>query len=91
MDQDYLLTTETARRLYHEYAQGEPIVDYHSHLSARDIAEDRHYRDLYEAMVEPNPFKARLMRAAGVEEKYITGRRTDAFTRFQKFAEVSLF
>ncbi len=88
MDQDYLLTTETARRLYHEYAQGEPIVDYHSHLSARDIAEDRHYRDLYEAMVEPNPFKARLMRAAGVEEKYITGRHTDAFTRFQKFAEV---
>lgn len=88
MDQDYLLTTETARRLYHTYAGGEPIVDYHSHLSARDIAEDRHYGDLWEAMVEPNPFKARLLRAAGIEEKFITGRGGDAFTRFSIFARV---
>ena len=88
MDRDYLLTTETARRLYHEYAEDEPIVDYHSHLSAKDIAEDRHYENIFEAMVAPNPFKARLMRAAGIEEQYITGKGADACTRFRKFAQV---
>ena len=65
MDKDFLLQTETAKSLYHRYAEPLPIVDYHSHLSARDIAEDRQYNNLTEAWIDTDPYKWRLMRTAG--------------------------
>src|SRR5215470_11669371 len=70
---DFLLGTKTARRLYQDYAACEPILDFHSHLPPRDIAEDRRFRDLFEIWLEGDHYKWRLMRANGVAERYCTG------------------
>src|SRR5260370_27777235 len=70
---DFLLTTKAARRLYHQYAAAEPILDYHSHLSPADIAADRRFNKLFEIWVEGDHYKWRAMRANGVLERYCTG------------------
>lgn len=70
---DFLLQTKTARRLYHEYAASQPILDYHTHLSPRDIAEDRRFTDLFEIWLAGDHYKWRAMRANGVDERYCTG------------------
>lgn len=72
-DENFLLRTTTARRLYHEHAASLPIIDFHSHLDARDLAEDRSFRDLAELWVEPDQYKHRAMRLRGVSERAITG------------------
>ncbi len=79
--EDFLLTTPAARRLYHEYAAGEPILDYHCHLSPKDIAENRRFANLYEIWLEGDHYKWRAMRANGIEERFCTG---DA-TPYEKF------
>jgi len=81
LDEDFLLQTPTARRLYHEYAEGEPILDYHCHLPVQDIANDRCFRNLFEIWLEGDHYKWRAMRANGVEERFCTG---DA-DRYEKF------
>lgn len=95
MDRDFLLNTETARRLYHSYAAGMPLVDYHCHLNPREIYEDRRFNDLAEVWLGgENPdgsfagdhYKWRLMRSNGVEECYVSGRKP-AYERFVKFVE----
>lgn len=73
MDSEFLLDTPTACELYHRFAEGQPIYDYHNHLSARDIAEHRAFRNLWELWLETDHYKWRAMRACGVEEKYVTG------------------
>ena len=78
---DFLLGTKTARRLYHGYAAGEPILDYHSHLSPSDIAADRRFNDLFEIWLEGDHYKWRAMRANGIPERFCTG---DA-SHFEKF------
>src|SRR6266849_6464531 len=70
---DFLLHTRTARRLYHSYAAREPILDYHCHLSPRDIAENRQFKSLFEIWLEGDPYKWRAMRSNGVAEKFCTG------------------
>src|SRR3984893_203698 len=70
---DFLLHSERARRLYHDYAASEPILDYHSHLPAAEIAQDRRFRDLSEIWLEGDHYKWRVMRANGVSEYYCTG------------------
>lgn len=70
---DFLLRTETSRRLYHGYAAGEPILDYHSHLSPAAIAADRRFGNLSEIWLEGDHYKWRAMRANGVAERYCTG------------------
>ena len=70
---DFLLSTKPARRLYHEYAEGEPILDYHCHLPPKDVAENRQFRDLFEIALEGDHYKWRAMRANGVDERYCTG------------------
>ncbi|HYL85531.1 MAG TPA: glucuronate isomerase [Candidatus Angelobacter sp.] len=70
---DFLLETKTARRLYHEYAAPEPILDYHSHLSPADIAADRRFQNLFEIWLEGDHYKWRLMRANGIADRYCTG------------------
>jgi glucuronate isomerase len=70
---DFLLQSETARRLYHQYATGQPILDYHSHLSAADIASDRRFQNLCEIWLQGDHYKWRAMRANGVSERYCTG------------------
>jgi glucuronate isomerase len=73
LDEDFLLSTVTARRLYHEHAESLPIVDYHTHLSAAAIADDHHFRDLTEIWLEGDHYKWRAMRAAGQSERFCTG------------------
>lgn len=77
MDEEFLLSTEAARKLYHEYAEIMPIIDYHCHLSPQEIYENRKYENITQAWLGGDHYKWRLMRANGVEEKYITGDASD--------------
>lgn len=86
VDEDFMLTTSTARRLYHENAEQLPIVDYHCHLSPKMIAENHSFRNLTEAWLEGDHYKWRAMRANGVSEEYITGNKPDE-EKFLKWAE----
>lgn len=70
---DFLLSSAAARRLYHEFAKDEPIIDYHNHLPPKDIAEDRQFRNLHEIWLEGDHYKWRAMRCNGVPERLITG------------------
>jgi glucuronate isomerase len=70
---DFLLHSRMARKLYHDYAADEPILDYHSHLPPADIANDHRFRDLWEIWLQGDHYKWRLMRANGVAEDYCTG------------------
>ena len=71
--EDFLLRSNTAKRLYHQYAAKQPIIDYHCHLSPRDIAENRRFNNLFEIWLEGDHYKWRAMRANGVSERYCTG------------------
>ncbi|MBM4058848.1 MAG: glucuronate isomerase, partial [Planctomycetes bacterium] len=73
LDDDFLLASGVAGDLYHRVAARQPIVDYHCHLSPRDIAEDRRFADLHEAWLAGDHYKWRAMRADGVPEDLITG------------------
>src|SRR5438477_9346478 len=81
LDENFLLSNDIARRLYHDHAVSQPILDYHCHLSPKDIAENRHFANLFEIWLEGDHYKWRAMRANGIPEKYITG---DA-TPYEKF------
>ena len=86
MDKDFLLSTETARILYHEYAAQMPIVDYHCHVSPKEIWEDVQFENLTQLWLAGDHYKWRLMRWQGIPEYYITGDAPDE-EKFQKFAE----
>ena len=73
IDDDFLLQTETGRRLYHAYASAQPILDYHSHLPVAEIASDRKFQNLAQVWLEGDHYKWRAMRADGVAERYCTG------------------
>ncbi|WP_162052959.1 glucuronate isomerase [Pontibacter pamirensis] len=77
MSEDFLLQTETARLLYHEYARELPIIDYHCHLSPKAIAENKPYANMTEIWLAGDHYKWRALRTLGIEEKYITGDATD--------------
>lgn len=70
---DFLLQTEPARRLYHDYARDEPILDYHCHLPPKDVAEDRRFGNLHEIWLEGDHYKWRAMRTNGEDERFCTG------------------
>ena len=84
--EDFLLKTETAKRLYHDVAAKLPIIDYHCHVSPQEIFEDRHFANITQVWLGGDHYKWRLMRGNGVEEYYITGNAPDR-EKFQKFAE----
>jgi glucuronate isomerase len=73
LTEDFLLSNDVARRLYHDHAAPQPILDYHCHLSPKDIAENRRFANLHEIWLEGDHYKWRAMRANGIAEKYITG------------------
>ncbi|MFZ0734966.1 MAG: glucuronate isomerase [Candidatus Sulfotelmatobacter sp.] len=73
LDENFLLSNDVARRLYHDYAAPQPILDYHCHLPVQDIADNRRFANLFEIWLEGDHYKWRAMRANGVPEKYITG------------------
>ena len=70
---DFLLSNKTAQRLYHRFAEPEPILDYHCHLPPQEVAEDRRFRNLFEIWLEGDHYKWRAMRANGVGESHCTG------------------
>src|SRR5689334_9131017 len=73
INDDFLLQGNTASRLYHQYASRQPILDFHSHMSAVDVADDRRFNELYELWLEGDHYKWRAMRANGIEERFCTG------------------
>ena len=83
---DFLLQSKFACRLYREYAAAQPILDYHCHLSAKDIADNRQFRNLYEIWLEGDHYKWRAMRANGVPERYCTG-DADPYDKFFAWAQ----
>lgn len=85
LTKDFLLKTETAKRLYHEHAAVMPIIDYHCHVSAREICEDRHFANLTEVWLGGDHYKWRVMRSDGVDERLITG-DADPQEKFRAFA-----
>ena len=87
LDKDFLLNTETAKKLYHEAAADCPIIDYHCHINPREIYEDRRYDSIFQVWLGGDHYKWRLMRSAGVPEKYITG-DADDHEKFLRWAEV---
>jgi len=85
LHEDYLLENESARFLYHDVARHLPIIDYHCHLNPGEIAENRRFKNLYEAWLEGDHYKWRAMRANGVSEEFCTG-DADPFDKFKAFA-----
>lgn len=90
MDENFLLHTETAQKLYHNHAAKMPIFDYHCHLNPKDIAEDRQFRSITEIWLEGDHYKWRGMRTNGVAEKFCTGDASD-WEKFEKWAETVPF
>ncbi len=86
LDQEFLLSTPTASRLYHDYAEEAPIVDYHCHINPQEIAENRQFENITQVWLGGDHYKWRLMRSNGVEEHYITGEASPR-DKFQKWAE----
>ena len=86
MDKDFLLSTDTAKHLYHDFAALMPVIDYHSHLDPKEIYEDRRFENITQVWLGSDHYKWRLMRSAGVDERFITGDAADR-EKFQKWAE----
>ena len=86
MDENFLLQTETAQKLYHEHAAKMPIIDYHCHLNPQMVADDYQFKTLTEIWLGGDHYKWRALRANGVAEKYITGDASD-WEKFEKWAE----
>ncbi|MEO9501462.1 glucuronate isomerase [Nonlabens ulvanivorans] len=82
---DFLLQTDFAKRLYHNFAKELPIIDYHNHLSPEDIATNRQFDNCTQVWLAGDHYKWRAMRALGINEKYITGNATDE-EKFHKWA-----
>ncbi|MQY76575.1 MAG: glucuronate isomerase [Spirochaeta sp.] len=86
LNEDFLLHSESARRLYHEFAASMPIYDYHCHLPVREIAENRRFKNLTRIWLEGDHYKWSAMRIHGVDERLITGRASD-YEKFAAWAE----
>jgi glucuronate isomerase len=86
INDDFLLEDKTARRLFHEFSENQPIIDFHCHLSPSMIAEDRQFDNLGQAWLEGDHYKWRAMRTNGVNERYCTGNALPR-EKFNKWAE----
>ncbi len=86
LDHQFLLSTPTAQKLYHEYADTMPVLDYHCHINPREIYEDRKFENITQVWLGGDHYKWRQMRSNGVDEKYITGDASD-YEKFVKWAE----
>ncbi|MFB2832522.1 glucuronate isomerase [Aeromonas jandaei] len=84
---DFLLNSDAARHLYHDYAADMPIYDYHCHLNPREIAEDRRFDDLGQIWLEGDHYKWRAMRSAGIPEALITGKSSSSRDKFTAWAQ----
>lgn len=85
LSKNFLLNNATAEKLYFEYAADQPIVDYHCHVSPKEIWEDKRFNNITEVWLGGDHYKWRLMRSNGVDEYYITG-DADPYEKFERFA-----
>ncbi len=90
MDEDFLLSSDTARKLYHEYAEGLPIIDYHCHLIPKEIAENKKFRNITELFLGGDHYKWRAMAAIGVDDSLIRGSGDD-YEKFLAYARTIQF
>ncbi len=86
INENFLLENDRAQTLYHAYAKEMPILDYHCHLSPKEIAENRQFENLTQVWLYGDHYKWRAMRTCGIDERYITGKASD-WEKFQKWAE----
>jgi len=87
MDENFLLKTPTAQKLYHEHAEGRPIIDYHCHLSPRMVAENKRFESIAQIWLMGDHYKWRAMRSNGIDERFCTGSDTSDWEKFEKWAE----
>lgn len=87
LDDNFLLQTDAAQKLYFDYAEDQPIYDYHCHLPPKDIAENKNFRNLAEIWLAGDHYKWRVLRTAGIDEKYITGDASD-YEKYLTWAKV---
>jgi len=90
LSKNFLLETETAEKLYHDYAEEMPIIDYHCHLPVEQIANDINFENLTQVWLYGDHYKWRAMRTNGVNERYCTGDKSD-WEKFEKWAETVPF
>ena len=86
MDDEFLLNTETACRLFNDYAKNAPIIDYHCHINPKEIAQNRHFENITQVWLGGDHYKWRFMRSCGIDEKYITGDASDK-EKFMQWAQ----
>lgn len=86
MDEEFMLRSKTAQRLYHEYAESMPIIDFHNHLLPHEIANNKRFENITQLWLYGDHYKWRAMRSNGVDEKYCSGDAGD-FEKFMKWAE----
>ncbi len=86
LDQNFLLQNTAAKKMYHDFAEQMPIIDYHCHLPVQQIADDINFENLTQIWLYGDHYKWRAMRTNGVDEAYVTGDKTD-FEKFEKWAE----
>ena len=86
LDENFLLKTKTAQKLYHEYAKSMPLIDYHCHLSPQQIADNVQFKNITDAWLSGDHYKWRAMRTNGVDESYCTGNKSDE-EKFLKWAD----
>lgn len=87
MDKDFLLSNPTAVKLFHDYAENTPVLDYHCHINPKEIAEDRRFDNITQVWLGGDHYKWRFLRSNGIEEKYITGDASD-YEKFKVWAKV---
>ncbi|WP_077624558.1 glucuronate isomerase [Sediminibacillus massiliensis] len=86
INEDFMLTNEVAKKLYKEYAEQQPIFDFHCHLSPKEIAENKRYDNISEVWLHGDHYKWRMMRTLGIDEEYITGEADDK-SKFEAWAK----
>jgi glucuronate isomerase len=87
IDENFLLKTKTAQKLFHDYAKSEPIYDFHCHLNPQEIYENKNFSDITEVWLGGDHYKWRAMRSCGFKEEDITGKKIDSYAKFEKWAE----
>ena len=87
INDNFMLTCDAARELYHKGAQGKPIIDYHCHLSPEQIASNIQFKDITQLWLSEDHYKWRAMRANGIPEEYVTGNKCSSWEKFSKWAQ----
>ena len=90
INNDFMLRNETAKKIYHEFAEGMPIIDYHCHLPIQMISENKKFKNACELFLGGDHYKWRQIRTNGVDERYITG-DADDYDKFMEFAKTMPF